>query len=183
MFVSNSHTGSTHYSTALQESGLFKLSSERLPIWAYIVGGDAYVQRRDLNTPYSGPGLSLKEDSFNFFQSSYRMVVELAFGMLENIFGILRSPMSFSLGTCTRIIAVVCKLHNFITDSGHQDLYSYSPIHEDNHLDGEATIDFQNNLHTKDFRGFDRRSEEIRRTRLCNFLKQTVYLLPTHYHI
>ena len=130
VFVSASHAGSTHDSTAFQASGLFKLlSSERLPSWAYIVGDDAYVQRRDLITPFSGRGLSLEQDSFNVYQSSCRMVVEQAFGMLVNRFGILWSPMRFSLGTCTRIIGVVCKLHNFIIDSGHQDLFSYSPIH------------------------------------------------------
>ena len=48
-------------------------------------------------------------------------------------------------------------------------------------MDGEATIDFQNNLHTEDVRGYYRRGDESRRTQLCNFLKQTGYLRPTQY--
>jgi hypothetical protein len=56
------------------------------------------------------------EDTFDFFHSSSRIVVECAFGEIDHRWGILWRPLQFSLDlTCKVMDACMC-LHNFIVD-------------------------------------------------------------------
>ena len=55
VFISATHAGGTHDSTAFQASKLHQLiSSGKLPSWALILADDAYQNELNVITPYSG---------------------------------------------------------------------------------------------------------------------------------
>ena len=114
--------GATHDSLSHEISGLGKfLRDGRLPPPFWIAADEAYVCTEFLLTPFSSSSfdrsnLSKYKDSFNYFQSSLRMHVEQAFGVLVGRFGILWRPLSFSLETNTRIVLATMLLHNFCID-------------------------------------------------------------------
>lgn len=158
LFVSAKHAGSTHDATAIAGTKLYDvLSKSLLPPWAHVVGDDAYSNTGHLLTPYSGT-VTPEQDSFNFYHSSCRIVVEQTFGILVNRWGILWSPIKFSVQTATEIIMVCCKLHNYIAEKGPETVPECPPNHVDNDVIGEPTIHFQNLLHTETNIVRDRRS-------------------------
>ena len=83
-----------------------------------LYGDNAYVSNRYMVTPFrsatSGP-----KDAFNYFQSSTRITIECAFGMLVHRWGILRKPfpMGVSLKKTSAVVMCLCKLHNFCIDN------------------------------------------------------------------
>jgi hypothetical protein len=56
------------------------------------------------------------EDTFNFFHSSSRIVVECAFGEIDLRWGILWRPLQYSLDLTCKVIDACMRLHNFIVD-------------------------------------------------------------------
>jgi DDE superfamily endonuclease len=66
-------------------------------------------------TPYAGI-LTKRQDSFNYYLSSLRILVEQVFGVIVGCFGALWSPMRCTLVKAARIVVVCCKLHNFIIE-------------------------------------------------------------------
>jgi hypothetical protein len=83
-FISAKHAGSTHDSTAFSSTALFEhlLRSEEdggLPSWAAVAADDAYGNGSAggrIITSYSGRNLDVERDSFNFYLSSLRIIVE-----------------------------------------------------------------------------------------------------------
>lgn len=147
-FVSATHSGSTHDSTALQASGLYTLiRSGRLPTWAMIVADDAYKNENHILTPYSGRALTPAQDAYNFYQSSCRIAVEQAFGILIHRWGIFWSAMRVSIANATKIIMVCCKLHNLLMADDSSDKFDAIPNHEDNHVSGYPVVHVQDALH------------------------------------
>jgi hypothetical protein len=83
-------SGTTHDWLSWQCSPLFtKLEEAGLPHGFRIAGDDAYVGSSYMMTPYPGHGIGQEKDTFNFFQSSSRIHVEQAFGILVRRWGIL----------------------------------------------------------------------------------------------
>jgi Plant transposon protein len=60
--------------------------------------------------------LSPRRDSFNFYQSSLRMRIEQAFGILVSRFGVLWKPMRYPLPMVSRILSSCMRIHNFCID-------------------------------------------------------------------
>jgi hypothetical protein len=97
-YVSSLHVGSTHDSTAFQSTQLCQLllkSSKQggLPNWAIIAADDAYANHGRVLTPYSGRMLTSRQDEFNYFLFSCRILVEQVFVVIVARFGIFLSPM------------------------------------------------------------------------------------------
>lgn len=83
-----------------------------------IFGDNAYTNSTYMVTPYKGSRVGTTQDNFNFYHSQLRIQVECSFGKLVHRWGILRRPMSKSIGikkTSTLVMAL-CRLHNFCTD-------------------------------------------------------------------
>jgi len=84
-------TGGTHDSIAFQASKLYEIligEASLLAVWAFVAASIAFENRSHVLTPYSGQGLSQKQESFNYFLSSCRITVEQCFGMLIGKFRI-----------------------------------------------------------------------------------------------
>jgi len=79
-----------------------------------LYGDNAYVNSHYMIVPFKGVVDAVK-DAFNFFQSSIRINIECAFGMLVHRWGILRKqmPMNITVQKATSLTLCLCKLHNF----------------------------------------------------------------------
>jgi DDE superfamily endonuclease len=118
-FVSAISPGSTHDSVAFRMSSLYDLlTSAALAPGYWIAGDEAYVCAESVLTPYPGRKLSVGKDCFNYWQSSARIMIEQAFGILVGRWGILWRPLRTPISKTTLIILALTKLHNFIIDSG-----------------------------------------------------------------
>ena len=112
--------GAEHDSTAFKNSAFYKwlmdnwkkLADEGL----YFIGDSAYAIRSFLVTPFDNAVHGTAEDNYNFFHSSSRIVVECAFGEIDLRWGILWSPLRFSLKHNVNVIDACMRLHNFIVD-------------------------------------------------------------------
>lgn len=123
---SATHAGSMHDSTASQSSSRHKLlmtTRSWLPPWATVAADNAFQNKMHAITPYSGQGLTQKENAFNFYLSSCRTTLEQAFGMIVGRFGILWSPLRHDLKKSSLIIVVCCRLHSFIIDQNGFESY------------------------------------------------------------
>jgi DDE superfamily endonuclease len=95
-FVSSISPGSTHDSVSFGMSSLSRLLSQRdggLMSEYWIAADDAYACRDRLLTPWPGRNLPRSKDSFNYWQSSARIHIEQAFGMLVARWGVLWRPL------------------------------------------------------------------------------------------
>jgi len=105
--------GTTHDWMAWQCSPLFDLLEEKgLPPGFWIAGDDAYVCSEYLLTPYPGKKLGKTKDTFNFFQSSCRIHIEQAFGILVRRWGILWRRLECHMSKWSLIVMCCMKLHN-----------------------------------------------------------------------
>jgi hypothetical protein len=115
--------GSTHDSLAFRASFIGeKLYSQGLPTGYWVAGDAAYVCSESLLVPFCAVQLQHEEegewrDSFNYFQSSFRVHVEQAFGIFVNRFGILWRPLEFDLPKASRIVSACALLHNYIIEN------------------------------------------------------------------
>jgi hypothetical protein len=67
-------------------------------------------------SPWPGRGLDRYKDSFNFWLSHSRQVVECAFGLLMQRFGIFWHRFHFSFDRWALVVLVCMKLHNLCLD-------------------------------------------------------------------
>jgi hypothetical protein len=86
---------------------------EALPYGRYVVGDAAYPLSNKMLTPIPGTKLGVHEDAFNYFQSSMRITIERAFGILVARWGILWRPMRCSTAHCCAATQACLRLHNF----------------------------------------------------------------------
>jgi hypothetical protein len=64
---------------------------------------------------YSGNDrLIRKNDDFNFYVSQCRIRIEMAFGLMQMKWGILRQPQSCSLKNLKYRVHAIARLHNFV---------------------------------------------------------------------
>ena len=91
------------------------------PLPFMLVGDAAYEAQQWMLTPWPGVTLPTDKDAFNFFQSSARIEIECAFGLLCRRWGILWRPLPAErLARTTRIVTACAKLHNWCID--HNDV-------------------------------------------------------------
>ena len=112
------NSGSTNDCIAWELSLLKKLiiDDRRLPEQFFIIGDEAFSCCNQLLVPYSGRGLGTWKDSFNFHLSAMRQVIERAFAILVQRWGILWRLIRCSFDKWTKLITVLAKLHNFCLD-------------------------------------------------------------------
>ena len=114
VFAANS-SGSTHDSIALEFTGFKQsvLDANRLPGQYYVIGDEAFKCTNQFLVPFSGTGLGLWKDSFNYHLSSMRQTIERAFGMLTKRWGIFWRPLNVRFEMWPTIALVCAKLHNW----------------------------------------------------------------------
>lgn len=147
LFVSAVTPGSTHDSTAIAMSSLASLLSQDnggISGNYWIAADEAYICNHRIVCPWPGKNLPVEKDCFNYWQSSARIHIEQAFGMLVARWGIFWRPLRVRLSKAAKIVAVCCKLHNFILDntntitvpnpSGLDNSCNNEPIDQDIHL-------------------------------------------------
>ena len=110
------HPGSTSDFLAFSTSVLCHKLEKRgfLAPGLCLFGDNAYVNTHYMATPFKGVKLGPKFD-YNFFHSNLRIGIECCFGMLVRRWGILRQPISASIGLkkTTALVACLCRLHNY----------------------------------------------------------------------
>ena len=115
--ISMKMASSTHDSTAYIVSDLANaIQEKRLPHWAHVVLDEAYPNGPQELSPYRGRKLDPWKDSFNYHLSLHRQVVERAFGILIQRWGVFWRPIRVSFENIPLLIRVCCKLHNFLIE-------------------------------------------------------------------
>ena len=115
--ISSQCCSSTHDSTAYVLTSLSKAIKEGLlDSRFHIVLDEAYICTDQELTPWKGRQLSVKQDSFNYYLSLHRQVIERAFGLLVQRWGIYWRPLRISLDRIPLVVNVTCKLHNICVD-------------------------------------------------------------------
>ena len=127
--------GSVHDARILKESDLFMSADRRQILHSpteaiqgevlrpYILGDAGYPLLSWLITPFSGPtsSLSVQQRLFNYKQSSARMAVECAFGILKSRFKFLRYIVTVKdPARITDMISACCILHNICLHGGDE---------------------------------------------------------------
>ena len=79
------------------------------------VGDNAYVKSVEMATPIknASPGI---EDDYNYYCSQLRIIIECAFGILVQRWGILRRPLLCKFQRIPALVTALCRLHNFCID-------------------------------------------------------------------
>jgi hypothetical protein len=112
------NTGSTNDVTAWNMCDLKTLlMNGRLPEPYFLIGDEAFSCTNYLLTPYSGRGLGVWKDSFNYHLSVMRQCIERSFAILTQRWGILWRPLRCEYSRWTLLLTVLSKLHNFCIDS------------------------------------------------------------------
>jgi hypothetical protein len=88
-------------------------SAKKLPPTYFGVGDDAFVNSDTLLTPWSGRGLTIFQDSFNYHLSSMRQTIERAFGIFIRRWGIFNRPLTVALNKWGFLADVCARLHNY----------------------------------------------------------------------
>ena len=114
IYASGRCGGATQDSIANAISGFMKeLEGGLLCEYYWVVGDEAYPDSDFIIIPYTSSALTEDEDNFNFYLSSLRIRIELAFGVLVARRRILRDRLDFSLEHCTAIMLVAMRLHHY----------------------------------------------------------------------
>lgn len=108
------HSGSTNDIIAWQSSELFKaIELGRLDSRYFIIGDEAFTNDQQFLSPWPGRGIGKYKDSFNYWLSHSRQVIERAFGMLTKRWGIFWRKFLFSFERWALVVQVCMKLHNY----------------------------------------------------------------------
>jgi hypothetical protein len=101
----------------------------QLPSPYCIVGDNAYPLRNNLLIPYSGRQRNANfHRVYNFYLSQQRIRVEMAFARLTTKWRIFRRNLDLRLPKCSQIIAVACRLHNFVIDQDGPEGFVVEPL-------------------------------------------------------
>jgi hypothetical protein len=113
-----SQTPTTHDSMAFACSDFGKrLINGELPPPYFFSGDSAFVLSNSMVVP---AGTKVMED-FDFEQSSNRMPIECAFGILVRRWGLLWRPLSMRFDRRAPVIGALIRLHNFCIDERIED--------------------------------------------------------------
>ena len=83
------------------------------PFKLCLVGDEAFTRTNQLLVPYSGRGLGVWKDSFNYHLSSMRQCIERSFAILIQRWGILWRDIRCAYSRWTLLITALAKLHNY----------------------------------------------------------------------
>lgn len=108
-----SHSPSTHDNLAFSATPLgVRLANGHLPPDFFINGDAAFSLSNWMMTPSGRP----EHDDFDFFQSSNRMHIECAFGVLVHRWGVLWRPLRVRFNRRASLLSALMHLHNFCID-------------------------------------------------------------------
>ena len=120
LWASPWHQGSSHDSSAFNETGLSslldELTAELEKLGLFLVGDSAHNMKPTLLTPFLDALSQSDEDAFNFWLSNSRITIECAFGELIMRWGLFWRTLKFSLYSAGDIIKAAMLLHNFLVD-------------------------------------------------------------------
>jgi hypothetical protein len=115
--VASKLCASAHDSTAYSVTSLsYAIREGKLPTQFHIVLDDAYVSTEQELTPWKGRQLPQDKDTFYYNLSLQRQVVERAFGLLVQRWGVFWRALRVQVKRIPLIISVACKLHNICVD-------------------------------------------------------------------
>ena len=91
-----------------------------------LFGDSAYVNCRYFATPFKACTTGSRDD-YNYYHSQVRIKIECAFGMLVKRWGILRRPISATIGLrkTTALVICLCRLHNFCIEKNLEKKRQY----------------------------------------------------------
>lgn len=111
------HSGSTNDIIVWENSQLAReIESEKLADEYFIIGDEAFTCTQQVLSPWPGRGIGLWKDSFNYWLSHSRQVIERAFGMLTMRWGIFWRKFTFAYERWSLVTMVCMKLHNLCID-------------------------------------------------------------------
>jgi hypothetical protein len=89
-----------------------------LPLGYCIIGDAAYTRTEHLVPIYSGNDRLIKQNQrnndFNFYASQCRIRIEMAFGLMQMKWGIIRQPQRCSLKNLKYQVHAITRLQNFV---------------------------------------------------------------------
>ena len=113
-FVDFSHAPCTHDSTAWSATKLgAQVNNGELPTPFFLNGDAAFCLGPSMITPSNNDPLL---DDYDFYQSSNRMAIECAFGILHQRWGVLWRPLCCAFLRRAPLITALMRLHNFCID-------------------------------------------------------------------
>lgn len=117
-FVSALNVSSTHDATSFNHSELFcSILGPGLLLELFnLVLDEAYQCTDQTLVPWKGVSLPFDKDAFNYWLSKQRQVIERAFGILVQRWGVFWRPLRTSMENVALIISVAIKLHNICID-------------------------------------------------------------------
>lgn len=83
----------------------------------YLLGDGGFGMQTYLMRPYPGRTLPMRNRVFNYRHSRGRRVIENAFGILSNKWGILHRPINMAPEYAIDVVKACCILHNFVRKS------------------------------------------------------------------
>jgi len=110
------HVGSTNDADCFETSSLKQLN-QSLPFPYHWNADAAYTTTESMHGPFPGINLhviNVAQDSYNFYQSQLRIMIEQAFDMFIQMFGIFWKSSSYDLDFFLEIIHCCFRLYNFI---------------------------------------------------------------------
>jgi len=117
-FYACEQASTTHDSLAWALSDLgAAINKGELPIPFFINADSAFQCGPSMRVPSGDPDL----DDYDFHQSSNRMPIECAFGILIHRWGVLWKPLKVRFDRRAPLIAACMRLHNFCIDKGVED--------------------------------------------------------------
>jgi hypothetical protein len=139
------NSGSTNDVVAWELSNMHQLIEieRRLPPQFFLIGDEAFICSNQLLVPYSGRGLGIWKDSFNFHLSVMRQCIERAFAILTQRWGILWRNIRVEFNRWSVLLTALAKLHNFCIDKNIP--LNRNRFFEDEEFDDEAIIILNDN--------------------------------------
>jgi hypothetical protein len=114
-----------------------------LPAPYYFIGDEAFVCTTQFLVPWSGHGLDVWSDSFNYHLSSMRQCIERAFGVLTQRWGVFWRELKCSFDKWTLVVTVAAKLHNYCIDMRDTDI---APRRNEDFEYGDQPATFMNDI-------------------------------------
>jgi hypothetical protein len=173
------NTGSCNDCTAWDRSKLKKgIDEGRLPNKYFFIGDEGFTCEDQFVTPWSGTGIGIAKDAFNYHLSVRRQVIERAFGILTKRWGIFWRPLNCGFHNWSLIAMTCAKLHNICVDANDTTIL---PQHRDNFQEGAR---FTNILHPDDDNHLPQRAHGrtggARRLSMTQHLELADIRLPTY---
>lgn len=118
LMIASKMSSSTNDNTAYVVTQLSKdIKEGKLPEKYHVVLDEAYPCKQQEMSPWRGQKLPVEKDAFNYFLSLHRQVIERAFGILVQRWGIFWRPLRVGMERRQCVVRVACKLHNVCIDA------------------------------------------------------------------